>query len=249
MARTEAEEFQLFIGRIRPVYHQLFNLAHAITGNCEQAEYALQSAMLDSWSAGDASASQHGFREGLRSGVIRAALRLGQSGETDWDGLSGPTESSDPVLMAIVQENTDVRRLLALRHGCGLSPRRIARLTGMEKDRVQTLLHRFDVRTRRRLPAADRRRYEIRINRAVRSQLFQPSPRAPEMGSVLRTFQADAAEVLQPSRLPARILRSILVAVLALFCIVAFWFIAVLMQPAALETPPGTIAVIQSEQA
>ena len=66
MARSESEDFQLYFSRVRPIYHQLFNLAHAITGNCEQAEYCLQYAMLDCWAAGDASASRHGFREGLR---------------------------------------------------------------------------------------------------------------------------------------------------------------------------------------
>lgn len=247
MAYSEAEEFQLFIGRIRPIYHYLFNLAHAITGNRDQAEYALQSAMLGSWSAGDATASRHGFREGLRSGVIRAALRTGQGREIDWDGLNAPTENSDPIMLSIVQESTETRRLLALRHGCGLSPRRIARLTGQDLSRIQTLLHRFDVRTRRRLSSTERRRYDLRINRAVRSLLFQPSHQAPEIGSVLRTFQADAADVIQPSRLPARIVRAIVMTVLALLCIIAFWLTAVLMQPAVMDVPPETIAVIQSE--
>ena len=247
MTQSAAEEFQLFIGRTRPISHQLFNLAHAVTGNCEQAEYALQSAMLDSWSAGEASASHHGFREGLRSGVIRAALRTEQRGEMDWDGLNTPPENADSLLMAIVQENAETRRLLALRYGCGLSPRRIARLTGQDAGRVQTLLHRFEARTRRRLPAAERRRYEGRIKRAVRSLMFQPCPQAPEMSSVLRTFQTDAAEVFQPSRLPARILHIIATVALCLFCIIAFWLTAVLIQPAVLETQGESTTIVQTE--
>ena len=71
MARIESEDFQLYFSRIRPIYHQLFGIAHAITGSCEQAEYALQFAMLECWSAGIVNASQHGFREGLRNILLR----------------------------------------------------------------------------------------------------------------------------------------------------------------------------------
>lgn len=238
MAHMETEDFQLYFSRIRPIYHSLFNLAYAISGNCEQAEYALQYAMLECWSAGDAHASRHGFREGLRSSVLRAAMHeIG--GECDWDELHPDPESPDPLLRAIAQENAETRRLLALRHGCGLSLRRIARVTGMESDRVRTLLRRFELRVRRRLPAGDRRKYDLLIGKAIRNQMHQPSAAAPVMGNVFRTFQADASAVSRPSRLPARILRAILAAVLAVFCIFAFWFTAVMLQPPALETPPA----------
>ena len=244
MAHLESEDFQLYFSRIRPIYHQLFGIAHAITGNCEQAEYALQYAMLDCWSAGDHNASHHGFREGLRSGVIRAALKT-EEGECDWPGLNISPDSDDPILQAMAQESTETQRMLALRWGCGLSPRRIARILDVEGERVRTLLHRFDARTRRRLSPADRRRYDLRITRAMRSQLGQPSPMVPDMGGVLRTFQADAAEVARPSRLPARILRALCMALLAVFCILAFWLMTVLMQPVALETPGSQIEMIQ----
>lgn len=243
MARPESEEFQLYFSRIRPIYHQLFNLAHVITGNCEQAEYALQYAMLDCWSAGEASASHHGFRESLRSGVIRAALKTASpQAETDWDGLRPDGENGDPLLRAIAQESTETRRLLALNRGCGLSVRRIARLTNMDKARIQTLLHRFEARTRRRLSASDRRRYDLLIVRAVRSQLSLPTPAAPDMGAIFRTFQADAASVSRPNRLPARILKGVFTAVLAIIVIVAFWLTAVLIQPPVLEERPAVVS-------
>lgn len=236
MAHTETEDFQLYFSRIHPIYHSLFNLAYAISGNREQAEYALQYAMLECWSAGDAHASHHGFREGLRSSVRHAALHeIG--GECDWDELHPDPESPDPLLRAIAQEDTETRRLLALRHGCGLPLRRIARITGMESNRARTLLRRFELRVRRRLSASERRKYDLLIGKAIRSQMHQPSAAAPVMGNVFRTFQADASAVSRPSRLPARILRAILAAVLAIFCIFAFWFTAVMMQPPALESP------------
>ena len=244
MAHLESEDFQLYFSRIRPIYHQLFGIAHAITGSCEQAEYALQYAMLDCWAAGDHNASHHGFREGLRSGVIRAALKT-EEGENDWPGLNISPDSDDPILLAIAQEGRETQRMLALRYGCGFSPRRIARITDTENEQVRTLLHRFDARTRRRLSAADRRHYEQLLTRALRSQLSQPGSMAPEMGSVFRTFQADAAEVSRPSRLPARILRAVCMVLLALLCILAFWLMSVLMQPVQLEETSVQIETLQ----
>lgn len=247
MARPEVEEFQLYFTRIRPIYHQLFNIAHAITGNCDQAEYCLQYAMLDCWSAGDANASHHGFREGLRSSVTRAALKCASGDEYDWPGLQTDPDSEDPLVKLIAQESKDLQRLLTLRYGCSLSPRRIARIVDWDLNRVQTLLRRFEARTRRRLSTGDRRRFDSLIVRTVRGQLNQANPLAPEIGSTFRTFQADAASITRPNRLPARILRAVLAVVLAIFCVVAFWFTAVLMQPAVLEEPVPVEIAEQSE--
>lgn len=243
MSRPESEEFQLYFNRIRPIYHQLFNLAHAVSGSSEHAEYCLQYAMLDCWSAGEATASSHGFRESLRSNTVRIALKTAADAPADWDGLRSGAESSDPLLRAIAQEGTELRRILALKYGCGLSARRIARAMDLDLNRVQTLLRRFEARTRRRLSGADSRKYDLLLVRTVRSQLNLPSPQAPEMGALFRSFQADAESVVRPNRLPARILHAVLALILALLCMGAFWLAAVLMQPAVLEDPGNTPAI------
>lgn len=237
MSRPESEEFQLYFNRIRPIYHQLFNLAHAVSGSSERAEYCLQYAMLDCWSAGEATASSHGFRESLRSSAVRIALKSVSDAAPDWDGLRNGIESSDPLLRAIAQEGNELRRILALKYGGGLSTRRIARAMDIDLNRVQTLLRRFEARTKRKLSGADSRKYDLLLIRAVRSQLNLPSPQAPEMGAVFRSFQADAESVIRPNRLPARILHAVLAVILALICMGAFWLAAVLMQPAVLEEP------------
>ena len=244
MLRTDQEDFQLYFSRLRPICHQLFNLAHAITGSCEQAEYCLQYAMLDCWAAGDASASRHGFREGLRTSVTRTALKIAgtEDVEYDWDGLSAQEGEADPLMHLIAQEGAELRRVLALRYGCELSPRRVAHLMGIDVNRTKTLLKRFEARVRHKLSAADRRKCESLITRAVRARMSQPGPLAPEMNNVFRTFQADAASITRPNRLPARILRGAFATLLALLCIVAFWLAAVLMQPAVLEENASSVA-------
>ena len=237
MARTEQDDFQLYFSRLRPICHQLFNLAHAITGNCEQAEYCLQYAMLDCWAAGDASASRHGFREGLRTSAMRAAMKIAgtEDVEYDWNGLTLQEGEADPLLHLIAQEGNETRRILALHYGCALSPRRIARLMGMDAAKVQTLLKRFEARVRHRLTSGDRRRADSTLTQTIRGRMNLPSPLAPEINSVFRTFQADATSIIRPNRLPARILRAVFAAILALVCIAVFWLAAVLLQPAVIE--------------
>lgn len=245
MVRTDSEEFQLYFNRIRPIYHELFNLAHAATGSSAQAEYSLQYALLECWSLGELPSSRHGFREALRSATLHAALKKpgGTDGEADWDGLRTSANPDDAIARLIAQESAELRRMLALRYGCGLALRRSARLAGVEVRRAKQLLQRFEARARRALPPADRRRVELRIVRAVRSGLTQPNPLAPELNNMLRTFQMDAASVARSNRLPGRILRCIVAAVLMLMCMLVFWLAAVLLQPAVLEEPAATSAV------
>ena len=245
MVRTDSEEFQLYFNRIRPIYHELFNLAHAVTGASAQAEYSLQYALLECWSLGELPSSRHGFREALRSATLHAALKNpgGADAEDDWDGLRTAARPDDPIARLIAQEGAELRRMIALRYGCGLTLRRSARLAGVEARRARQLLQRFEARARRALPPADRRRVELRIARSVRSGLTQPNPLAPELNNMLRTFQMDAASVARSNRLPGRILRCIVAAVLMLMCMLVFWLAAVLLQPAVLEEPAAPSAV------
>ena len=238
MARSDTDDFQLYLSRVRPIYHQLFNMAHAITGNCDQAEYSLQYAMTDFWAA--SSGSQHGFREGLRNTLIQAAMRTANAGaEFTWNGLNceNPEEENDPVRRLIAMESVELRRVLALKYGCGFSLRKIGRVMGIEPRRIQTALSRFEARARRKLDPGLRRRFDGLILKAVKADFNLPSPLSPDMGNAFRTFQADAAAMTRPSRLPSRILHGVLAVIMALICIAGFWLAAVLMQPPVLEEP------------
>lgn len=239
MAIAPQDDFQSYFARLRPIYHQLFNLAHAVTGNRDQAEYSLQFAMLDCWASGDASASNHGFREGLRSSTLRAALRTAaeEEAEFDWNNLSARDGEADPLLRQIRQEPVELRRMLALHYGCGLSPRRIARLMDADVSRVRALFKRYEARARRRHAG----RSDAVLGRLIRACLSESSPQAPSMSSVFRSFRADAMAIARPNHLPARILRAIFALILALLCVIAFWLAAVLIQPAVLENPNSRI--------
>lgn len=235
MARHEQADFQLYFSRVRPIYYRLFNLAHAITGNSEQAAYCVQYAMLDCWATGDASASRHGFREGLRSSTMEAALRIADTEdvEEDWNGLCIDEGESDALMRIVGEEEQPLRRILALRWGCGLSPRRIARL--LDDGHIAAQIHSFEQRANRKLGISHGKTNEAALARAIRRRMAEPSPLAPEMGVVFRGFAADAASVSPPSRLPARIFRCILTAVVTILCIIAFWLVAVLIQPSTVE--------------
>ena len=231
MAQTDLAALGSYLNRIRPLYHQLFNLAHAVTGNSGAAEYALQYAMLECWDAQDDGG--RGFREALRRSVIRAALK-GGDGEYDWEGIFCP-EEGDALRKMIAAEPVEMQRMLALHCGCRLSPAKIARICDTDARRVKALLKRFELKVKRKLPEPGRT--DRRIDRAVRAGLSSDNGLAPDMGSVFRSFQTDAAGKNRPGRLPGKIFHIAVSVVLAILCILAFWFAAVVMQPPVMEEP------------
>lgn len=233
MSQTETEVLERYLNRVRPVYHQMFNLAHALTGSVDAAEYCLQCALLQGWTAGEEAGSRHGFREFMRREIVRAGMK-NVSAETDWDGLNAAMEG-DLLQQAVAQEGVDMRRILALHCGCRLSVRQIARVCGMEARRVKAMLRRFEARARRKLGGGTGKPLDARIARTVRSMLAQPDTLAPDMLGVFRSFQTDAGAAQRPSRLAGRIARAVLATVMALLCAAAFWFAAVLLQPPVLE--------------
>lgn len=241
MQQKEMQGLEQYLSRIRPIYPYLFNLAHAVTGSCESAQYALQCAMLQGWTADEDSAGHHGFREAMRRLVIHAALKA-EAAEQDWEGLPLFGEG-DPVSRLIAQEPVEMQRILALHGACGLSHRRIACICGMDAKRVGGMLRRFEARMRRRLPGTSGQRVDRRINHAVRAAMQQLCPGAPDMGAVLRSFQADAASTVRPSRLPVRIAQGVIAAVLTIVCMAAFWLAAVLLQPPVMEEAVGIVEV------
>ena len=236
MNHPDHEDIQLDLSRVRPTYHQLFNIAHAVTGSAAQAEYCLQFALLDCWQGGEN--SHRGLRDALKRAVIRCALKNGSSDANDWDAMRTGDEDPDTTRRLIAQEGAEIRRILALKYGCGLSYGRIGKLADIEAARVRQIIDRFEARTRRKLEPSERRKYDVLIQRAIRSYFAEASLLAPDMNSVFRSFQADAADISKPSKLPMRIVKWFFAALLAVICIAAFWLTAVLLQQPVLEENP-----------
>lgn len=229
MIRT-SEMLRAFYGRVSPMIPELFNMAYAICGSYDLAEYALQYTLVEAWTG--ESQGGMGFREGLRNTLRHVACEeamepRAQNAEVTWDGLTA--QSDDPVLMQLAQEDVQTRRAVALRYGCALNVARIAKLMNLSAARVRELIDRFERRARRRLDAAQKRRYDAVIARAVRDEFARSSGDVPSLSAIYRTFESEAAETQRPKRWLARILQRTLCVLLALLCGVVFWLAAVLV--------------------
>ena len=237
------EALHSFFTRITPAIPELFNMAYAICGSYDLAEYVVQYTLMEAW-IGE-SRGGIGFREGmrhtLRQVAVEAALEPRETGqEFTWDGLKG--ESDDPVMRLLAKESLETRRAVALRDGCGLSPGRIARLMGVPVGKVRELLDRFERSVSRKLPASERtKRLDVRLAKAVRRAFGCPDAGMPSLGVIYRTFEAEAQETRRPTHLAARLLRRALLVVLAAVLALVFWLGAVLIQPQSTEEPAAIV--------
>lgn len=240
------EALHSFFTRITPAIPELFNMAYAICGNYDLAEYVVQYTLMEAW-IGE-SRGGIGFREGmrhtLRQVAMEEALQPKETGqEFTWDGLKG--ESDDPVMKLLAKESLETRRAVALREGCGLPLGRIARLMGISVGRVRELLDRFERSASRKLPASERaKRFDLRLSRAMHKAFDRADAGMPSLGVIYRTFEAEAQETRRPTHLAARIFRRALLIALAAVMALVFWLGAVLIQPQSAQEP---VAIVTEE--
>lgn len=233
-----SEALRSFYSRVTPAIPELFNMAHAICGSYELAEYALQYTLMEAW-LGESHGGM-GFREGLRNTLRGVALEEAleprtDAAEFDWNGLAA--DGDDPVLAQLAQESVELRRMAALCYGCGLSAQRAAQLTGVSAGQVREALRRLERRVSRRLSAKERERADAALRKSIARQFAQADQGMPSLGAIYRSFASEAAETRRPSHLASRIVRRVLYAVLILVCAVVFWLAAALLQPVPLESP------------
>ena len=239
---TQADALRAFFARVRPYYRELFNMAHAICGNYELAEFAVQSAILDVFRRGTPR-SRAGLRENLRAQTRDMAMeqaRLIDDAELTWDGFREDAiegAGGDAVLQAASLETLETRRALMLRYGCGLRPRDIARLLNMPVSQVSGVLTRFTRRLKRRLPPREHARLERVIARSARAWLERQAGGVPDAGAVLRSLEAELVESGAPTHRISRVVGRVLTIVIALFLAALFWLLMVLLQPPRLEEP------------
>ncbi len=231
------DELRLYFARVKPVYQELFGMAHAITGNYDRAEYCLQRTILQGFLRRRRFRSARGFRESLRSDMRRIALSVDMEvRELTFDAFSAhvldvPTE--DAMRGLIEQEESEMRRLVVLRYGCGLNARQIARVLNMQAGQADTVCARFEKRVKRRLNPDQRAHIESRLEDVCREELL--SGAAPDAGAIYRTFEAEASGAIKPagiiSKLAGRLAFVAALLVLALFV----WLIAAVIRPAVIE--------------
>lgn len=231
------DELRLYFARVKPVYAELFGMAHAITGNYDRAEYCLQRAILEGFLSRRRFRSARGFRESLRADMRRIALpEVKTSRELTFDAflesaLTGP--SPDSMRRLIEQEDAAMRRLILLRYGCGLNARGIARVLGMTARQADTLITRFERRVKRRLEPAQRLHVDTRLQDIAREELL--SGASPDVGAVYRTFEAEASGTIKPVSIVSKFaLRLLYVAALLLIALFV-WLIAAVIRPVVLE--------------
>ena len=242
MSEQTAGALRAWFKRVEPLYPELFNTAHAICGNYSQAENALNGAILEIWS--ESGEGGMGFREKLRGAVREESMRLSRtddgSAEFTWPGFSDTDD--DVILRQAAKEDIETQRLLMLRHGIGLSPGRIAAITGVPSSLVRNTVRRFEARCKRSLPVRDRNRCDILLRQTMRRQLNARTA-IPHPAAVYRAFEAEAAALQAPTHRLSRIIYHIVVLIMAVVCATLFWLFAVLVQPPDLQaqgTSPNT---------
>lgn len=251
---TQADALRAFFARVRPYYRELFNMAHAICGNYELAEYAVQSAILDIFRRGTPR-SRAGLRENLRARVRAMAVeqaRLIDDAELTWDGFREDAiegAEGDAVLQAASLEPLENRRMLMLRYGCGLSAHDIARLLDMPAAQVSGVLTRFSRRLKRRLPPREHARVERAIVHSARGWLEKQNGGMPDAGAVYRSLEAELMEAGGSTHRVSRVLGRVLAIAVALLLAALFWLFMVLLQPPRLEEPAAVPTVAATPSA
>ncbi len=241
-----SDALRAYFGRVLPAVPELFNMAYAICGNFEQAEYSLQYALTEAWT-GEFHGGM-GFREGLRNTLREVAYGGGAAAGRGRAGVhlertDRPERRSPSEMLA--QESTETRRIAALRYGCGLPVGKVARLMGVTAAETRQTLERLCRKASRKLEAADRRRAEALLARSVRRSFAQADESMPSLSAVYRTFAAEAAEVVRPKHWMAKGVRRALYVLLLLVCAAVFWLTAALIQP--VEAQPGTVAAFEMQ--
>ena len=221
------EELRAYFDRASKYIPELFNIAHAITGNYDSAEYAVQCALSEAWLKG--SRSRKGLRDDLKDAVRQASLKQAEKPveEMTWEMAEADTDTA--LARVLFQESTDVRRVAALRYGCDLSYAQIARLTGMTEGNARDVLERFKRRLRRETAGGE----EPSIREWV-EKIFQKVDRTmPGLNVIYRSFESEMSEhvrVHEKKHHVSRFAAAILTAVIVVICLAGFWLIAVLTQ-------------------
>lgn len=231
----QAEDVQNFMRRLRPMIRGLLRCAHAMAGNADRAEDLLIAALLDAFARRGEWRERMSFREGTMRALYAAAIAPRDESpccDGDWTGFSAGQGGADPLVELLAGESVPTQRLMALRFGCGLTAREIARLTGARADAVRDQLLLCQLRLEK---ALGRERISVKpfdraATRAIRRSLNADDGQALDVGYVFRCFERGAREARESRHIAGRMVRALLYAAGMLLFALLFWVLAILME-------------------
>lgn len=226
---TQNDQFRLYFARIRPIYNELFSMAHIICGNYEQAEFALSTAIYSGWANRRNFRSSRAFLESMRADMRRIALAQAKpDAEITWEMRPMGDEEDEHRLISF-HDDPVILRAVMLRYGCGLSVKDVARLAGHTRRQTDKMLRRFINRVGKKTGASKPEAY---LSEMCMTEMLTASG-APDIGAMFRTFEAEAERYDKPSARRAKRVVSAVCCVLAFIILAcAIWLTSALIRPA-----------------
>lgn len=235
MKQNRAAELEEYVRRILPQMGSLYCAAHAMTGNRDQAEVLLATALCEAFAQSDALSTRASLRSGVLREMKRGALaqRPGSHAEVDFEGLltGAQEENADlPLAQAIAALPAAVQRMLVLKYGAQLPAHAIAQLLGREPEEVKGTLLRVrrrlmrSVDTQKETPVA----FEQRLTREIRRCMSRTGARQASIDRVLCALEEDAGAQHAGRHWVGRAVKAILWTLLTLLLAAAAWLLAVL---------------------
>ena len=251
--RPNLDDPQGYQVRLKPLYGEMFRAAYAIIGNRDLAEFVLKNAVREAYLRRREWRDRMNFREGVLAAVrlvgltdLRHIRRKG-SYELDWEGFSlncpESLGSSEQKLYAVLaKQPVQTRRLMTLRHGCGLKERQISEILNLKPAQVHEELTGCAARMERVLGKSSSYGLEKMLKRVMRAEMSRPGEDMGEMGAVLRSFERDVENVTSRRFSVGHWVGIVLGVLGALVCAVLVWLIAILLEePAASPSAAGDI--------
>lgn len=230
---TALEEY---VRRILPQTGSLYCAAHAMTGNREQAEVLLGTALCNSFAESDAISTRASLRAGVLREMKRCALAAVQQGaqrpENDFCGLCAPGEEDTPLYRAIAASPASIQRVLILKYGAQLPTHVIAQLLDVDQEEVRASLG----RARRQLMRGEETKketlvsFEQRLTAEVRRGMSRTGAQQADVSRILRTFEEDARGRHAAGHWLGKAVRGVLLTALTALLAAAIWLVAVLAE-------------------
>jgi DNA-directed RNA polymerase specialized sigma24 family protein len=231
--KNNPDDRQEFLQSVKPYTGSLFNVAHAITGNCELAELATQEALTDVFLARNKRRGAANLREELlrstRSFALFELRSRNKNIDMDWRGFSNNNEGS-PLIGWLSEESVEAQRVLTLKYGCGLQIKQVSDAMGLSIDEARATIKKSLSQLEKAYKRERQRPIEREISHEIKRYLSRPGSAASDPGAILRYFEQTAADIAPSKRVLNTAFRWFFMTLGVIICAVTFWVLAVLME-------------------